>query len=87
MQFECKQCATEFEKGWGQAACPKCGSKDLWTTGGETNAIARVLVVAAVMLILFYLLSPLLFLGGMIGAVVAVPAVIWVVLKRRKPRG
>jgi hypothetical protein len=55
MQFECKRCGATFSRNWGVAKCPQCGSQELWTTGGEAQALLRVggvllLVVVAVFL-------------------------------------
>jgi len=85
MQYECKECKAKFEKNLGQAACPKCGSRNLWVTGGETEAVFRVLALVAAVLLVFYFLSPTLFLGALIGAAIATPLVIWSVYRLRKP--
>lgn len=100
MRYECKQCGTEFTKDWGPASCPKCGSKDLWITGGETRAILIVLAaclgVLAVMLCCLLLPLEALWggygaalklgavIGGVVAFLVAFPISVWSILKRRK---
>ena len=84
MQYECKQCGTEFTKAWGSAKCPKCKSKDLWITGGETTTILLSLAIAITFLAVLYLVSYVAFFGGIIGVVVAFPFAVWFILRRRK---
>ena len=86
MQYECKQCGSQFSKAWGPAKCAECGSKDLWITGGEITSILLLWSVALVLLTILFLVSYLAFFGGIVGALVALPITTWSVLRRRKKR-
>jgi hypothetical protein len=84
MEYECKKCEASFTKVWGPAKCPKCGSKELWVTGGAAKSLLLTVTVAVAFLGILYLVSYVAFFGGIIGVLVAFPFVVWSVLKRRK---
>ena len=85
MKYECKHCGTEFALGWGPASCPKCATKDVWITGGKTSRVLIIIILYLLFLAILYLLAYVAFFGGVIGGVVALPAAIWSILKKRKP--
>ena len=86
MKYECRQCGTGFEKSMGQASCPKCGSRSLWTTGGEARAALLVTAYFGLFLLLANRISPLIFFGGAIAAAFFLPYGIWFAFSRRKPK-
>lgn len=67
MQFECRRCGATFSKNWGVAKCPECGSQELWTTGGEGQALLRVGVVLLVVVAVVFLCPIQAILGPIVG--------------------
>ena len=84
MECECKQCGNIFTKSFGTLKCPNCKSKDLWIITGITKQIFLTLVIIVIFLVIAIFIHLLVFYVFLIGFLLAFPASIWSMLRKRK---
>ncbi len=76
MKCECKRCGTKFDHQGGPVRCPTCGSDQFWVVGGLRGVILLVVLLAALMAAIGFLILPAqTFRAEAVALIVAIPLV------------